>query len=174
MSGAQWLGGFSGALQVAGAYESYQGYQMSGQASRLAGRRTRVAKEFEAKQLEVAAGQAVAASQRDAIEVQRQTDLVESRARAVAASSGGSLSDPGVVNQIARFSNMGAYQKAVAYYQGRDKERSLLMEAAAKRYEGILAEEIGDIQGSASDKAGNAALLGGFAGAASTMYSVYK
>lgn len=161
------MAAIGGGLQIAGGYEARQGYRMSASAARLSGSRTRIEKQFEAQQLEQNAGQVVAASQRDAAEVQRQTSLVESRARAVAAASGGSLADAGIIDQVARLSNVGAYQKAVALYQGEDKARSMRMEASAKRYEGELAEELSSIQGAAYDKAGNAALLAGFAGAAS-------
>lgn len=162
-------GGAAGAsiiFTLAGAQEQRKGMLLQSTAARLSGHRRRVEAEFEAKQMEVNAGQVVAASQRDAIEVQRQSDLIESRARAVAASSGGSLTDTTTINQIARLSSMGAYQKAVALYQGEDKARTMRFAAETKRYEGKLAEELGDLTAGAYEKGANAAYLGGWAQAA--------
>jgi hypothetical protein len=162
---------------LAGAEQQKEGLLISGNAARMSGRAKRVEAEFEAKQLEQNAGQTIAASQRDAMEVQRQVDLVESRARAVAAASGGSLSDPSIIDNVTRISNMGAYQKAVALYQGEDKARSMRLAAATKRYEGRMAEELGEQTGSAYEKSANAAELAGWAGAASqgaSMFAAYK
>lgn len=162
-------GGFTGAgmaFTLAGAQEQFKGLMLSASAAKLSGRRRRVEAEFEAKQLEINAGQAVAASQRDAMEVQRNVDLVESRARAVAAASGGALDDPTIINTVARISNYGAYQKAVALYQGEDKARTLRFTAATKRYEGQLAEDLGDLTGQAYEKSANAAELAGWASVA--------
>lgn len=86
---------------------------------------------YQAGQLRVNAGQAIAASQRDAISIDRETRLNASRALAVAASSGGGASDPTVVNIIAQGASDGAYRKAVALYEGQDESRSMLSQADA-------------------------------------------
>ena len=57
--------------------------------------------QFKAKQLEQNAGKALSASQRQAQELDRQGRLQQSRALAIAASSGGGASDPTVMNLMA-------------------------------------------------------------------------
>jgi hypothetical protein len=68
--------------------------------------------------------------------VQRRTDLLASRALAVAAASGGGASDPTVVNTIAGIAQEGAYRKAVALYRGDEEARKLTMQAEAAEFEG--------------------------------------
>lgn len=95
---------------------------------------------FEAAQLNQNAGQAQAAAQRQAFEVDRNTQEVMSRALAVAAASGGGASDPTVINIIAQTAAEGAYRKASALYSGDDRARSMRLAATAKEYEGDVTE----------------------------------
>lgn len=90
---------------------------------------------YQAEQLQINAGQAQAASQYAAADVDRRTKLLASRALAVAASSGGGASDPTVVNAIAGIASEGAYRRAVAIYQGDDAARRLEMQAESTEYE---------------------------------------
>jgi hypothetical protein len=86
--------------------------------------------QFQSEQLNVSAGQAQAAAQRSAIDIERQTQLNASRALAVAASSGGGASDPTVVNLLSQNAADGAYRKAAALYEGDDQARSMRLQAA--------------------------------------------
>jgi hypothetical protein len=63
----------------------------------------------------------------------------------VAAASGAGASDASVVNIVGRIKGEGAYRAATALYAGEDKARVLRMQAAAKRYEGLTAEEAGGL-----------------------------
>lgn len=130
-------------LGMGGAGAEAAGAQAAGASARAAGAAKRAASEFEAKQLEVQAGDAIAASQRDAMEQKRHATLVQSRALALAAAGGGGASDPTVVNIMSKITGEGAYRQAVALYQGEDKARLLRMGAAGKRYEGQVAETLG-------------------------------
>lgn len=91
---------------------------------------------FQASQLRQGANAALATSQRQAVDQDRQTQLITSRALAVAAASGGGASDPGVVSIIARDAQEGAYRRQVALYQGEDRARALNLAADVKGYEG--------------------------------------
>jgi hypothetical protein len=82
-----------------------------------------------------------AISQRAFAETNRQTGLVQSRIISLAAASGASASDPGVVNLVARQKGYGAYQAALDLYKGEDEARSLQMRANAARYEGDQAQK---------------------------------
>lgn len=86
--------------------------------------------QFQSEQLGVNAGQAQAAAQHNAVDIDRQTQLNASRALAVAASSGGGASDPTVVTLLAQNAADGAYRKATALYEGDDQARSLRLQAA--------------------------------------------
>lgn len=136
-------------MQVGGTLLSMKGYGDAARAAKTSGQRERVAKEFEAEQLDEQAGQAIAVSQRAALEQQRQGRLMASRALAVAAASGGGASDPTVVNLIAGADGEAAYRSAVALYEGEDRARKLRISAAASRYEGAVAEEAGNQRASA-------------------------
>jgi len=108
----------------------------SGVSDFMHGQQARAAGKFTADQLRQNAGQARASSQRQAYNVEEQSKMVMSRALAVAASSGGGASDPGVINIMAKIASEGAYRKAVALYEGEDAARRMGMQADAAEYEG--------------------------------------
>ncbi len=107
----------------------------SGKAAKNAGRAQQQAAEYQAQQLEVNAGTALAVGQREALEQQRQGELVQSRAIALV-SMYGNTSDPGVVSLLATNAGETAYKANVAIYGGEDRARALRMQAAAERYSG--------------------------------------
>jgi hypothetical protein len=159
---------------VFGTALEYEGNKQSAQASRLAGQRRNVAAQFEAEQLEQNAGQVIAASQRDAMEERRRADLVSSRALALAAASGGGVSDSTVVNIIAKLKGEGSYRSAVALYRGETEARRMRMGATAKRYEGAVAEEGGEFQASAYETMATASLFKGISSAMPKAQSLYE
>lgn len=127
------------------------------------------ANEFVAIQHDQQAGQEVAIAQRRALEEKRQSQLLQSRALAVAAASGAGASDPTVVHLISEISGEGAYRAAVALYDGEEKARQLRLKAAASRYEGALAVAGGEAQASAYRTSALSSLLSG----AGTLYTRY-
>jgi len=138
-SGLSGIGGYAGvASSVIGLFTSYAGSMQSAKSAKLAAERARVAAQFEADQMDQAAGQSFAAGQQAALEQLRQTRLTQSRAIALAAAGGGGVSDVTVVNLLSRNAGEGAYRAALAVYQGAEQARKLRMAAAAKRYEGDL------------------------------------
>ena len=82
---------------------------------------------------EVAAGQATAVGQHKAYEVQRQYDLMASRAMAVSA-AGGSADD--IDNLIADIDSEGLYRAGLAIYEAETEAESI-------RYNGILSARQG-------------------------------
>lgn len=76
------------------------------------------------------AGVVIAASQRTAAEERRQADLIASRALAVAAASGGGVSDPTVVDILARTRGEGAFRAQVALYEGEERARAIRISGA--------------------------------------------
>lgn len=122
-----------GGLQALGA-------NMSAASHVMFGIQARQAAQFKADQLRQNAGTAQAASQRQAFDIDRQTQFITSRALAVAAASGGGASDPTVVRLIARDAGEGAYQRSLALYGGKDRARLDLENADAATYEGKTTE----------------------------------
>lgn len=136
----------------------------AGSAAARAGKDARAAAEFEAAQLDQAAGQGIASAQRKAIEERRRAALVASRQLAVAAASGGGASDPTITNLIADVEGEGAYRAAVALYEGDERGRQLRLGADAKRYEGELMERGGKDRQMAYTLRGIGAGVTGYAG----------
>ena len=93
----------------------------------------KVSAEFEAKQADYLAGQAVAISQREAYEQRRMSALLASKALSIAAASGAGASDPTVVGLIGEIYAEGAYRSALAMYEGEETARSYKVSAAARR-----------------------------------------
>ena len=115
----------------------------------------------EAGQLDQMAGTERASSQRTAAEQRRQARLLQSKALAAGAATGGA-NDPTVVNIIANLEGEGEYRALTALYEGEEKARSDEMQAAAKRKEAKNTKRAGLIT------AGAKVLEG-----ASTMYGKY-
>ncbi len=125
-------GGMSGAgwLYAAGAVSDAISLYYQGQMAETQARRAEVYRKFNEWNAEREAGLAIAASQRTALEERRQADLVASRGLAVAAASGGGVSDPTVINTLARTKGEGYYRASVALYEGNAKARALRVAGA--------------------------------------------
>ena len=138
------------------------------------GQQQRRRAEQRAALLQQKAGQAIAAGQRDKLEIERQTRLTESRAIALAAASGGGVSTaPTVVNHIGNIHKRGAYLGAIAMYNGEAKARDLEIEATFAREEGELAEEAGrrGMPTEFDDDPYNLAVGGAILGGATTLFN---
>lgn len=127
-------------------------------------------KAFEAEQLRQQAGDVTASSQIAAAEQQRQARMVQGRTLAVAAASGAGVSNPTVVNMLARTAGEGTYRANVALYGGAEKARLLNMQAAAADYEGAAGIEAGDLKAQAIEIGGGANSLAG----AASLFSKYN
>lgn len=159
----------STAMAVAGAVASISGGMSAAKAAKQAGENQKAESDFEAAQMNQAAGQARAASQRDAEEQRRQTALVQSRALALSAASGAGTTDPSVVNLIGDIAGQGAYRAGVALYQGDEKARQLEMGASSKLYEG----EVALVTGKNKARAYTIQGITGAIGSASSMFGKY-
>lgn len=126
-------------LRAAGSFMQAYGAFEQGRAARIAGERARYAAEFQAWQADEQGKLAIAIAQRRAMEERRQTDIMASRALAVAAASGGGVSDPTIINMLAKAKGEGAYRAQVALYEGEAKARELRLSAAASRVSGAEA-----------------------------------
>lgn len=115
----------------------------AGRVARQQGEAAQAAANFEAAQLDQAAGQQVAAAQRTALEQRRRAALIVSRGLAVAAASGAGASDPTVANLLADVEGEGAYRAGVALYEGEERARQLTLGADAKRFEGEIMRQGG-------------------------------
>lgn len=112
----------------------------------------------EAKQMEDKAGLTRAISQREGIEERRQADLLQSRALAVAAASGGGVSDPTVINIIAGLEEEGLVRSLNAMASGETEAKFLERQAGMKREYGKSAMTAALI-GAASSIAGQSESL---------------
>lgn len=108
------------------------------------------AADVESRQLEIAAGQAQAASHRVAQDEGRKSRLIQSRALALAAASGGGASDPTVVDIIADIAGEGEYRSELALYEGKDRARAFKLKGAAALEEGRQRRTAGYIKGAST------------------------
>jgi hypothetical protein len=148
-------------LQLSSTLLSASSQFSRGESYRSSGAARQAASEFEAKQLDIEAEQAVGIGMRGAADETRKARLVESAALARAAASGAGASDPTVMNIIARTAGEGAYRASVAMYEGEAQARLDRLRAAGARYEGAVAAAGGEAAGKSSDLAGASTLLTG-------------
>lgn len=150
------------AVAAVSAYSQYkQGQEQKEEANLIAQQR-----DLQAKELEQQAQQEVAAAQRRSMEQQRLSRIAQSRALALAASSGAGATDPTVVNIISDLAGEGAYRAGVEMYQGELNRRQKLSQADALRFEG------GSIRRAGASKA-RAANVGAVTTLFSAGYSAY-
>lgn len=127
-------------------------------------------KAFEGTQLKQEASNVTASSQIAAAEQLRQSRMVQGRTLAVAAASGAGVSNPTIVNMLARTAGEGTYRANVALYGGAEKARLLNMQAAAADYEGAAGIEAGGLKAQAYGIQGTA----NFASGAANLFSKYN
>lgn len=168
----QTMGQLAPALSATGTILSASGQLSKGNATVEAARRRQVAAEREAVQHEQLATEAIGSSQVQASIEARNARYIQSTAIARAAASGAGVSDPTVVNILAKLSTEGAYRQAVALYQG-EREAGVERERAyAARYD--AASGMADAQAAqrASKTAAISTLIQGGAQATS-LYAKY-
>jgi hypothetical protein len=171
------------AASLVGMFTSARGSNISAQgardaavAARVAGEAQKAASQFEAAQLDQQSGQSVAAAIQAANEQRRQAGLVQSRALALVAASGGGASDTTVMKLLARQAGEGAYRAGVALYQGEEQARKLRMAAATKRYEGDLAVQSANAKAGGYETTANAyetTAAGNFLSGAGSLFAKY-
>lgn len=142
-------------------------------ASKAEGASARNAAEFQQAQYNQRAGQELASSQRQAIEERRKADLAISRARAIAAGSGGSATDPTVMKIYNDLASEGEYNALSALYEGDEAATGLRMQGAAARYEGESAYQAGQYKSSAYRRAGYLQGVGTALSGVSDFYTKY-
>lgn len=118
----------------------------------------------EATQLDALAGTDRASAQRTGSEQKRQARLLQSRALAVAAASGGGASDPTVINILSRLEGEGEYRSLVALYEGEEVARSKEAQASARRKEAKNVKRAGYLSAAGKVLEGGATMFTRFGG----------
>lgn len=116
-----------------------------------AGNAQKSASEFQAKQLKAAGLAEDAAAQRKAEESTRQAEIMQSRARAVGAASGGGV-DVALAGDIEA---EGEYRSLLSLWEGAEAAKGRNAQASAAQFEGSQAKKAGVL------KAGSTLLKGG-------------
>lgn len=128
--------GAGGILSAGGTILSTAGAIQQGKAANAAA-------QYNAKQLEASGKAENAAAQRKAVEQTRQKELVLSRARTVAAASGGGQ-DIALMGQI---EEEGTMRSLTALWEGEEAAKGRNAQAAGARFEGSQAKRAGAIKG---------------------------
>lgn len=113
---------------------------VSGVGTILSGSMQKDAAEYEARQREKQANEARAVGQKRMFEQRRQTDLAQSRLRAVAASTTGDTTDPTVMNLAQGIEGRGEYNALTEFAMGENRARGFEDMASAARYKGKSAQ----------------------------------
>lgn len=129
-------GPLAAALPFISAGLSAVGTVIGAQGALEAGAAAQAEANFKAKQQEMKANEERAVGQRQMFDKQRQTDLTQSRLRAVAASSTGDSTDTGVLNLGGQIESLGEYDALNAMYRGENAARGYEDMATASRLSG--------------------------------------
>lgn len=154
------------AIEFGGRLNQYSGYRSAGRAARQAGYATQAARNLEADALLSQAETQIGIGGIERRDINRETELILSNARAAAAAQTGGATDPGTLRILARIQQEGSYRAAVAMYNREENARGLRIEALTRRYAGQVAAVGGQQQAAAYQAQANTALLQG----ASSLY----
>ena len=142
-------------------------------AARAEGDNARKIGDWQASQLRQQAGQERAAAQRQAENERRAGRLAVSKARAIAAGSGGGASDPTVMNIYSDLAAEGETNAMTALWEGEEAARGLEAQAAGAQYEGAAAYEASRMTSRAYKRAGYLSAAGNLLAGGSDFYSKY-
>jgi hypothetical protein len=139
------------------------GSVISGVGSIAAGAAEKNAADFEAAQMDQKAKEEVAASQRDAIAKRREGAIINSRAQALAAASGGGAGTdaPTIVKLMGQTAGEAEYNAQTAMYGGYSRAAGLRDSAKARRASGN-ASLLGSVIGGFGSMAGGLSKSGVF------------
>ena len=137
------------------------------------GRLSKSGSYFAANQLDAAATQQEAVGQLNAAEEIRKSELLQSRALAVAGASGAGASDPDVTHVIGRFAQEGNLAAETQLYNGGESARAMRIGAKVQRWEGDQAAKGFNIQGQAMKGAVDAQRIQTVANIANTAVAWY-
>ena len=152
-----------GALQAAGTI-------MGGNAAADAGKSQQQAQYFKAAQEEQAAQESRAASQRVALDKDREGRLLQSKLQAGAAASGGGASDPTILNLAGGIAGRSEFESLLEMYKGENRGRGLEDSAMGSRMSGDAALAEGEAKKTASRFSAAGTLIG----SAGSAYKTYK
>lgn len=127
----------------------------------------------EAQVLEIKANEDQAVSQRRAQEARRQSRIQQSRALAVAASSGAGAVDPTVINTIGNLAGEGELAASNELYQGDDAASWKRYQAAATRVQGANQASALRVQGKVAKQSSRVAALGTLVQGGASMYTMF-
>lgn len=164
-----WL---SEALQGGSTILGTAGQIAKGNAAVQVAKGRQIESQYEAGQLDTEAGMSRGVGMRNAADIARNVELINSAALARAAASGAGASDPTVMNVLAKTAGEGAYRQTLAMYEGEAQARLDTMRASALRYEGDLSMTEAQTAEKATDIGAASTLLTGGANMLS-MYSKY-
>ena len=93
---------------------------------------------YEAQQMDMRAKEEVASSQRDAIAKRREGDLINSRAQALAAASGGGAGSdaPTIIKLMSQTTGESEYNAQTSMYGGQSRAAGLMDSAKGRRAQG--------------------------------------
>lgn len=126
---------------------------------------------YQAAQLNQQAGQQRVTSQLQAIEEQRKARLAQSRAKAVAAASGGGTGGS-VATILSRLASEGDLNANAATYEGEEAARGLEAQAAAERSSGSYANAASRYAAKNIRRAGYLSAAGTLIGGGAKLYSM--
>ena len=152
-----------------GAIQQGRAQKAAGRAAERSSQYQATLRDMQARAREQQAGQERAAAQRAYAEEQRRGRIVSSRARNIAAASGGSVFDPTVLDILGKIESEADYRAGAALYEGEERARGLEYGADLER-----AGAAGDIfEGQATRQYYENRATGSFLSAAGTLAGSY-
>jgi hypothetical protein len=159
---------FSMAMSMASGASQYSAMRAAGKAQQRAAEYGATLAERRADAMEMRAGEERATAQRSAMEQRRQGRLLESRARALAAASGGGATDPTVTNILGDIEYEADYRALTASYEGETMAHGLEYAAVLERAGADGQRYAGTVERRLANAQANRALLTGAIDAAGT------
>lgn len=155
------------AVAIAGTVATIAGTVIQGRAIKKQGAASNDAALYEAAQLERTSKEEYAAGQREGMEIDRQTGILQGEMRSKAAASGAGASDDTVVRLASEVARQGGYRRDLAIYGAIERAKGLRAQAVATRKAGVAS-----LQGSRLGAAGT--VIAGLGSAAYNAASFFQ
>lgn len=157
------------AISAGGTILSAIGQMRAGQAAADQGRAQQVASNYSGAVADQQAGQTMAVTSAGVTDTKTKTDYLLSKARAIAAASGGGATDPTVQTIEGRIAARGEYDMLSQLYTGGEKAAGLSNQADLYRYTGTQQAAAGESKKTAA----YSTALGSLISSGSSLYAKY-
>lgn len=169
-----WVAAVQAVASIFGASEQSKAAIKEKSALKIEGIQREKAARLSARQMDIAAEQELAASQHEAREAIRQSEILQSRALAIGGASGAGVNDPTFLKIAGDLAAEGQLAAQTYLAKGKDAARNFRLQAEITRWEGEQARRGYNVQAKSVESARRTSYAAGIITAAGKAWDAYS